>query len=363
MSWRNRVEISLTALAANIAWSRERAGQRQVIAVVKADAYGLGIERVAPVLWAEGVRIFAIAALSEAERLRAVLPQARIILLSSPLPFERAAYVDLDVEICCSDVSELQALARIGETSGHAVGVHLAVDTGMGRTGCAPDDVLELLHTVAMPGLRLRGLMSHYSAALNEAASTRQEQLFLAAAQHMPDDPEFLIHLANSAGLLERPSIGNAVRVGLLWTGSLAVPRPSIPLRPVITWSSRLSLVKELPAGHGVSYGSRFVCSEPQRIGLVPVGYADGYPLAASGKAHVIVGDQRCPVLGRVTMDYLIVGIPPSAHVGDEVYLAGGPAEIAIKVSEIARWAGTIPYDILCGLRGRCQMVSRTSEV
>ena len=108
--------------------------------------------------------------------------------------------------------------------------------------------------------------------------------------------------------------------------------------------------------------GRSLFVGEPTRIGLVPVGYADGYPLTASGKAEVVIAGQRCPVLGRVTMDYLIVAAPETAAVGDEVYLAGGPADlaegVAVRVSDIARWAKTIPYDILCGLRGRCHLVA-----
>ena len=262
----------------------------------------------------------------QAERLRSVLPRARILMLSSPLPFERAAYHDLGVEICCSDVAEIADLAELGRTSQRPVQIHLSIDTGMGRTGCLLPTLPELLPVVqqqiATGGLLVRGVMSHYASALQDKSAGAQEAQFATAVQAVTDalgpDDERLIHLANSAGLLERPAIGNAVRVGLLWTGCLARPRPEVPLRPVITWSSRLSLIKHLPAGHGVSYGSQFICDRPMRVGLVPVGYADGYPLTASGKAEVVVAGQRCAVLGQVTMDYLIVAVPDAAVVGDE---------------------------------------------
>ena len=185
VSWRNRVEISLDAIAANISWVQDFAGDRKVVAVVKADAYGLGLERVAPVLWQQGVRIFAIAALSEAERLRSILPRA--IMLSSPLPFERAAYHDLQVEICCSDIEEIAALATLGLNSNRPVAVHVAIDTGMGRTGSLPADLPEVLAEIVRSvdggGLSVRGILSHYASALHDDAAGQQEVVFRTAVQ------------------------------------------------------------------------------------------------------------------------------------------------------------------------------------
>ncbi|MBA3683682.1 MAG: alanine racemase [Planctomycetes bacterium] len=363
MAWRNRVEVSYGALRTNVAAVRRAAGGRAVIAVAKADAYGLGLERCARVYHSAGVAALAVATVGEADRVRRAVPEARVLLLGFPLPVERPAVAASGYEICCSSLEEVDEFDHLAHLRA-PLAMHVNVDTGMGRFGAPPDLAEAIVRRVlASPHLRLAGVMSHYPMAANVGFATEQEQRFHALLARLPPLPEGCwVHLANSEGVLLRPpGPTNAVRVGLLLTGILPDGCPDPGLVPAVSWLSAISLVKRMPAGHGISYNRSHVLTRDSLVGIVPVGYADGYPLALSNKgAAVLIQGQRCPVLGRVTMDYCIVDVsdlatPPSP--GEGVVLIGSQGEERIAVSELARLAGTIPYDLLCGLRGRCEVV------
>lgn len=362
MAWRNRVEVSYSALRANVAAVQRAAAGRAVIAVVKADAYGLGLERCARIYHAAGVAALAVAWVGEADRVRRVVPEARVILLGSPLPEERPAAVASGYETCVSSLEEVEEFAQLAyPRSPHPV--HVNVDTGMGRFGALPDDAERLVRAVlAHPSLRLAGISSHYPMAYDAGIAAGQERLFAEMIARLPALPsDVWLHHANSEGLLLRPrGPTNAVRVGLLLTGVLPDGCADPGIRPAVSWLSSISLVKRLPAGQGISYNRSRVLARDTLTGIVPVGYADGYPIALSDKGSVLIEGRRCPILGRVTMDYCIVDLtdlprPPAP--GEPVVLFGSQGEAAIPVGELAALAGTIPYDILCGLRGRCDIV------
>ena len=362
MAWRNRVEVSYGALRANIAAVRAAAGARQVIAVVKADAYGLGLERCARIYAEGGVAALAVAALVEADRVRRVVGDARIILLGSPLPEERPAVVASGYEVCCSSLEEVQEFAHLADArSPHPV--HVKFDSGMGRFGASAEEAEAMVRAVlAAPGLRLAGLASHYPQATDGTFAADQEQRCAALLARLSPLPAACwIHYANSEGLLVRPpGPAHAVRVGLLLTGVVPDGCANPGVVPAVRWISSLSLVKRLPSGHGVSYNRSRLLQRDSLVGIVPVGYADGYPLALSDRGAVLIQGQRCPILGRVTMDYCIVDLtdlprPPAP--GEAVVLFGSQGGEQLSVNELARHAGTIPYDILCGLRGRCEVV------
>ena len=360
MNWRNRVEVSYQALADNARQVQAQAAPRQLIAVVKADAYGLGLERCARIYHEAGALIIAVAALSEADRVRRAIPQARILLLGSPLPEERAAVVASAYEVCCTSAEEITEFASLARHGRHAV--HLFIDTGMGRAGCPPDHAPELVQRIIdSPGLHLAGIASHYPMALDPTVSHDQERILSEILDHLPPLPEdCLIHFANSEGLVARPALGQAVRIGLLLTGVADPSLGDLGLRPALRWISSVSVVKALPAGHGISYQHQHVLDRDSIVALIPVGYADGYPLALSGRGQVLIQGRRVPVLGRVTMDYLIVDVSALPHLprpGEEVVLIGRQDNEEISVAELARLADTLPYDILCGLRGRCEVV------
>jgi alanine racemase len=362
MAWRNRVEVSYGTLKANVAVILAAAEGRRMIAVIKADAYGLGLERCARIYLEAGVSALAVAALSEADRVRAAVPDARVLLLGSPLPEERPAVVASGYEVCCSSIEEVQEFAQLASTrSPHPV--HVMCDTGMGRFGAVGEDAERVIRIVLQSGsLRLAGICTHYPMAIDAAFSEGQERSIRELITRLPRLPEDCwIHYANSEGVLLRPAgCGNTIRVGLLISGVLPEHCPNPGIAPAVRWVSSLSLVKQLPAGHSVGYDRSCILERSSRIGIIPVGYADGYPLALSNKGSVLVQGRRCPILGRVTMDYLIVDLTDLPHPcapGEPVVLFGSQAAETITVNELARLAGTIPYDILCGLRGRCEVV------
>lgn len=362
MAWRNRVEVSYGALAANVRAIKQVAGERALIAVVKADAYGLGIERCARIYVEAGADAIAVASFREADRVRRTLPGVRIILLGSPLPEERPAVVASGYEVCCSSIAEAHEFAALADPA-HPHPIHCFVDTGMGRAGCAPAAAAAFVAAViGAPSLRLAGVGSHYPMAADAAGSADQEAIWAEVLAGLPAVPtDCWLHLANSEGLLLRPVSGaSAVRCGLLLTGVVPAGCPDPGLQPAVRWLSSISLVKTLPADHTVSYNRLHRLDASTPVALVPVGYADGYPLACSQRGAVLIQGRRCAILGRVTMDYLVVdvsGCPREPVPGDPVVLVGQDGDASITISDLAEWAGTIAYDVLCGLRGRCEVV------
>jgi alanine racemase len=362
MAWRNRVEVSYGALRANVAAIRAAAGGRAVIAVVKADAYGLGLRRCARIYHEAGVAAMACATIHEADAIRSVVPEARVILLGSPLPEERPGAVAGGYEPCVSTLEEVHEFAHLADPRS-PLRIHVNVDTGMGRFGAVPEDAERLVREVlAWSSLRLAGISTHYPCADQVDIAQQQEAAMTALLRRLPPlADDVWIHWHNSEGLLLRPAgVTNAVRVGLLLTGTVPTGCPDPGLVPAVRWISSLSLVKRLPQGHGISYNRTRILDRDSLTGIVPVGYADGYPIALSGQGQVLVQGRRCPILGRVTMDYIIVDLtdlpqPPSP--GEGVVLFGAQGHDSIPITEMARLAGTIPYDILCGLRGRCEVV------
>lgn len=362
MTWRNRVEISYSALRHNVAAVRAAAGGRAVVAVVKADAYGIGLERCARIYHDGGVAALAVAAMLEGDRIRRIVPEARVILLGSPLPEERRAVVASRYEVCCSSLDEINEYAHLADP-GQPMPVHVMVDTGMGRFGARPQEAAAMVARVlSASALRLVGIGTHYPQADDGEFSAGQEATFAALLADLPPLPaDCWIHYANSEGLMLRPA-GPApvVRVGLLLTGVVPDSCPDPGVEPALRWVSSLSLTKRLPKGHSISYNRTHVLARDTLVGIVPVGYADGFPIALSNRGAVLVQGRRCAVLGRVTMDYCIIDLtdlPHDAVPGEAVVLIGQQGEERITVTEVARQAGTIPYDILCGLRGRCEVV------
>lgn len=363
MAWRNRIEVSYGILRQNVAAIMRAANGRGVIAVIKADAYGLGQERCARIYHRAGAAALAVACLSEADRVRDTVPDARVLILGSPLPEERQAVVASGYDVHVSSLNEVDEFARLASPKA-PLNVHVNIDTGMGRLGVVPDEAVTVIEQVqAAPSLRLAGIATHYPMATDAEVSTAQEQILAAILQRVAPLPvDCWIHMANSEGVLMRP-IGAAthVRVGLLLTGVVPQDCPDPGVTVPIRWLSSLNLVKRLPAGHGIGYLHMHTLTRDSVVAVVPVGYADGYPIALSGRgASVLVSGQRCPVLGRVTMDYIVIDVTDCEHIpapGEGVVLIGRQSGESITVTELADRAGTIPYDLLCGFRGRCEVV------
>lgn len=325
------------------------------MAVVKAGAYGHGLEEIARRLATDEVAFFGVANVGEARRIADAGVTTRIYLLGATWEAERAEIVHRDWTPCLSTLSEAQHFSDLATAAGKTLRCHLSVDTGMGRGGFLPDALPTLLPKLeALPGIDIEGIGSHLPSADEDEVFTRQQvALFADTVTRLGGSSRFRwIHLNNSAGLLgyDRGPC-NLARPGLMTYGISPLPGFGERLRNVMTLKSRVTLVRTLPAGHGVSYGRSFVTTRPTEVATVGIGYGDGYPRHLSGQgAEVVIHSQRFPVLGRVTMDQIMVDVTGSGIVaGAEVELFGPH----LRVDELATKAGTIAWEILTGITPR----------
>lgn len=360
--------IDLTALTHNLAQVRRLAPSCEILAVVKADAYGHGAIAVSRALAREGVQRFGVATVEEGALLREAGLQAPILVMGGLLPAQIKDLLAYRLTPLVHQAAIAEALAaELG--AAHAFPVHLKVDTGMGRLGFLPDEVPPLLGTAPFQHcLRVEGLMTHLAdsdnadRAYTDAQIGRFQRLAAQLAGSGYRIP--LVHAANSAAILAYPSAqGTAVRPGLMLYGYASVPpgHPLPELAPVMTLRSAVVQVRRLQKGDSVSYNRTFIASKPSRIAVLPVGYADGYSRALSNKGMVLIRGQRCPVVGRVCMDMTLVDVTavPDVTPGDDAILIGRQGEAAVLAGDLAAWAGTIPYDILCGVGPRVPRVTR----
>ncbi len=361
-------EINLKALRENYRVLRAIVGRAEVMAVVKADAYGHGAPQVAKVLCAEGCNHFGVATLGEAMALRSAGISARIYLMGGFFPEQAEAIVSLDVTPFVFDRRSIESLEQAAHRLGRdAFPVHLKLDTGATRLGVRPEDLDDAIDALRFaPHLRLEGVCTLLADAANPASPTTNVQLRLfnngiAKLRKAGFDPK-LVHAANSAAAVLRPDAHfDMVRLGLALYGLAPTPDVSqrVTLRPVMTFKTRLLQVKTVPPGTGVSYGHTFVTRRRSVIGVLPVGYADGYRRGLQNGAYVMIGDKRAPVVGAICMDLTMVDLTdvPGASPGDEVILWGGPEKNPISVNEIARLARTISYEMLCTVGKRVARV------
>lgn len=361
----NRLSIDLSALEHNLAAMRALlpAGTR-VAGVVKADAYGHGLLPVARRLKAAGAETLAVAVASEGAALRRAGVAGPILLLLGLRPRQAELALRWELTPICGDLETLEALDAVGRAAGRRLPCQLKLDTGMGRLGFAPDEAPALLERLAaMPGLELTGLVSHLATAgdPDSAQAARQARDFadlLAAARQrgwaLPDSS-----LAASGGALVPPpglpGPPGLARLGIVLYGGLPAPQAAglADLRPVMSYRSRLLAVRPAPAGTLVSYGATWRAARDTWLGVVPVGYADGYLRSLSNQGQMLVNGQLAPVRGRVCMNLTVLeldSVRPLPRPGDPVVLLGRQGGQAIGPDLLAGWAGTISYEITCAL-------------
>jgi alanine racemase len=351
-------EINLSALHHNLRIARERSGKK-VMAVIKGGAYGHGLEEIARALESENLPYLGVANAGEARRLFHAGIQTRPYILGATLPAEREEIAGRQWTPCLCSFDEIEHFNTLGQT--HPVQAHLALDTGMGRGGFLPGQLGAALEKIAAsPGIKMTGVGSHLPVADEDSAFTRKQfELFDSLVESIPDRREgFQIHLSNSAGLLDFHSrTTNMVRPGLLLYGISPLPDHQDLLVPVMSFKSRVSLVNELPKGHGVSYG-RTILQRDTKAAVLGLGYGDGYPRSLSGKnTRILIKGHSCPLLGRVTMDQIIIDVTdiPECLPGDEAELFGPN----LLVSDLAKKAGTIPWEILTQITPRVTRLYR----
>jgi alanine racemase len=367
-------EIDLAALERNLRLIRASLPAHiRYVAVVKADAYGHGLQQVAGRLMHAGADLFAVANISEAAQLRELGPGWPILLLSPLLPDEDRFVAEYDVAVTVSTEGEVDRLDRAGKAADRPIAVHLKVDTGMGRLGVWHEDAASLVARIlAAKHLSLAGIFTHFASPDDDPAFTEEQRRrflqALAASGLGGDAPRGLyVHADNSAGLETMPGASpfNAVRVGLLQFGILPHPGSflaQVRTEPVFSFRTRVGIVKHLPVGTTVSYGRTRRLERASRIAVLCAGYGDGIPRAVSNKASVLINGTRCPVLGRVTMDQTIVDITDVGAVasGDEAVIVGRQGKGEISIAEFSRWADTIPWETLCSVTKRVPRVYRT---
>ncbi len=361
-------EVDLAALRHNVGVVRERSGpDAEILAIVKADAYGHGMVPVAQTLTTQKVGAFGVANVAEATHLLEALPEARITLLSPALPDERAEVVRLGLRPWVSSLAEVLDYAKLAVEVRGPVGdpfdLEIKVDTGMGRMGVLEDGFEALRRAVVrLRSLRLSGVVTHLPSADEDEKFTADQLARFDPLQRVAP-PGARFHAQNSAGLIGFPRAGRTlVRPGLMLYGSSPVLSFQGKLRPVLALKTRVALVREMPPGRGISYGRTFITPRPMRVGTLAAGYADGYPRHLSNaKAEVLVRGQRCAVLGRVTMDQIMVDLSalPGVDAGEEVVLIGRQGAEEILAGELATKAGTIPWEIFTGLTTRVGRVYR----
>jgi alanine racemase len=362
------VEIDLDVLRQNVNAIRSTLDRQKILLVVKADAYGHGAVEVAREALAAGVEMLGVATLHEGIELRRAGIAAPVLVLSPCLASETPEIVEHGLRCTVSHLGFLAALGRAARAAQTVAPVHLEVDTGMGRSGVAPEEAEPLAQAIAgEPGLRLEGLFTHFPDADAPDLCFSHQQLArfldLRAAIERLGITVSLVHAANSAGLARIPGARlDLVRPGLLAYGLRPPGAPaSLRVHAVMSFRSRLLQVRELPAGHPVSYGRTFVTPRPMRVGVVAVGYGHGLGRNLSNRGQMLVRGKRVPVVGRVTMDMTMVDLEatPEAAVEDEVVIFGEQAGASLALEEVAALSGTIPYEIMCSIGKRVPRVFR----
>ena len=374
MSVSSRVvlDIDTSILRDNFRRIAEAVSPSRVIAVLKADAYGLGMENVVRGL--EGCPFAAVAVaelregLAAVEVLRKAGRDVPILVLGGLLPDEIAPSVEAGFRIPIPDLDAARRVDAEAARQGRIAIVHIPLDTGMGRVGFRaedPETPARIASVAAMPHLRLEGMYTHFPMAYPATADFTLHQIDLyrkvAAEVEALGVPIPWKHIANSPAVnsfpvATRPPFTHA-RVGLGLHGSFEPEGHALGLRSVVSLRTHLAQARTLPAGATIGYNATYRTPAPMRVGTVAAGYADGVPLALSNRGCVLIRGRACPVVGRVCMDYFGVSLEqvPDAAYGDEVILIGGDGPGAITVEDWATLKGTHPYEILCSIGSRVE--------
>jgi len=357
-------EIDLDALGHNVRQAAKMAGPARVMAVVKANAYGHGSVQVARAALANGAASLGVARAGEGELLRAAGITAPILIFGLIAPGEAEKVLDLGLTPAVFDLEQAAALAGLARK--HPAGVHLKVDTGMGRLGFSPDRPEDILKAAGLPGLRLEGLFTHFATADDPDLSYAEWQLerFLATDRLLREAgfAGYTAHAANSAALINLPAARlDMVRPGIMLYGYHPAGSPAGNLRPVLSFKALVAQVKAVPAGFRVGYGSTHVTPASTLLATLPVGYADGFSRKLSSLGQVLIHGRRAPVLGRVCMDMIMVDVGHIAGVrpGDEAVLYGEQGDEAVWADEVAEKTGTISYEVLCAVGARVPRIYR----
>jgi alanine racemase len=366
-------EVSRGKLARNYRRLRALAGPNaEMMAVIKANAYGHGLAECARVLSSEGACWFGVTCVEDAVALRGILPDAQILALSGLWPGEADAVLDHKLTPSVwtgTHLDLIEEAASRRSLGARQVPVHLEIDTGMSRQGAQVDELPALLarFSTASP-LRLEAVMTHFHSPQNPAAAAQQMQVFAQAVEQIVWAglrPEFL-SAGSSADVLEQISSAltdlagrhgarRIVRTGLSLYGYAPDGQPNPVLEPVLAWKTHITSLRWIEPGTTAGYGATFTALRHTRLALLPVGYADGFSRLLSNRGWVLVRGQRAPIAGRVSMDQTMVDVTgiPDVAAGDEVVLLGEQGRERISAQHLAELTGTISYEVLCAIAPR----------
>ncbi len=361
-SW---VEINSTGLRDNIAALRAAIrSTTEIMFVVKANAYGHGLVPMAETATQAGVRWLAVAHLHEALEIRGALPDVNILVMGvvdaedvPVLTHERITPIVVSVE-------HGRTLADAARRANTTLEAHLKVDTGMGRLGAPWQDAPETYHQLRREkGLEIAGLCSHFATVEPNEPQRAEEQaerfLEVARALEAQRGQPLFKHLSSSRAILYHPEWDlDAIRPGICLYGyGTNDPRMRFRTRPFLQWKASVMQVKAVPAHFPVGYYGTYTTDAPTRMAVLSVGYADGYHRALSNRGHVLIRGRRCPVIGRVSMNWVTVDLGPTseAGAGDEAVLIGQQGDASIWAGELAKICRTIPYEILVGIDGAAE--------
>jgi alanine racemase len=360
-AYRCWAEIDRSALRHNAKVVRDRIGSAELLAVVKANAYGHGMVGVAQVL-ADDAQLFGVANLEEATTLRAALPHP-IIILGSAVPQERSTIAERGFIPSVSTLEEAQDFDRLAR--GQPVAINFKVDTGMGRMGVVESEAVAVFKKVAaLPKIKIHSVSTHMPVSNEDADYTRDElSRFRKIIEQFRAEVtgNYKAHVLQSAGVLAfaDPTF-DIVRGGIVLYGISPLPEFQKLLKPVMTWKTRIALVRDMPKGSSISYGRTFITPRQMRVATLSAGYADGYPRHLSNRgAAVLVRGKRCALLGRVTMDLVMIDVSDvdDVDLGEEVVLMGRQGDEEISCAELAERAETITWEIITRVGSRVPRV------
>ena len=371
LPYRSYVLISREQIARNYRSVRAAAGRSAgVMGVVKADAYGHGAVEVARILAAEGAAWMAVSSVPEGVALRRAGIQTRILVMTGFLPYEWQNMVTFSLTPAVHSLSDVAELNRMARDSGRTVDYHLKIDSGMHRMGtrASAAEIIGVLRSTTHANLD--GLMTHFASAADFTSSQTKEQsaYFAGIVEELRQagiTPAH-IHLSSTNALAyhRNPSWLTMVRPGHALYGYVSpargeAPKPLLDVKPVLTWKAKIMTVKDVPEGALVGYGGSYRATQAMRVAVIAAGYADGVPHRLSNRGKVIAAGRLTAILGTVCMDLTTIDIShaPALVPGDEVTLLGQEGEAHLDAQQIARIAGTISYNILCGIGARVERV------
>ncbi len=368
-----RAIIDLSAIVHNLGLVRKLVGRKvEICAAVKADAYGHGIEQVSRILRAAGTEWLGVDSTWEGKRLREAGIEGPILVLGPTPPRESPLIIAQGLSQVITSRELAEALSQEARAQGREVGIHLKVDSGMGRLGIKPEEALAFCENLRkLPGLHFEGLMTHFALAYSKEKSftIRQLETFRETSCVLEARGFHFSfhHAANSAAIIDLPEAHlDMVRPGIMIYGHFPSAEVSshLSLRPALTLRTEIGHLKSLQPGESVSYGRSFVASRETQVAILPVGYADGYDRRLSNRAQVLVQGRPAPVIGIICMDMTAVDVTdiPGAKAGEEVILLGRQGKEEIPAEQIAAWLDTISYEVLTRIGSRVERVYLPGE-